>query len=337
MVDSLVRWRLSATGTVQLVNYRERVQREALARHLAGEVEYDEKDDSRVLIDAQGTQRDLRAFVEAIKGVEGQSEAREIVRVKEVRPDPGLTTFEIRPGKARFETLERVEFARHALTRLGQEIEQIRGELGARFAALDDSVGGLAKNLSTSEATQAEREHQVEQTLGDRIAGLQGTVNDLAKTLSITATSQADRERSAEQTLADRLAEVQGSVAQLGESLGALAGVVGELDKETELSLADRAENIDESIIALAKKLNEVRDDTLRLGGATSGRLDRLEASVALLGKSLVRIETSLAANAVEGAAQARKVEAQRAALLHLAEQLSGSAPTPGKRRASRR
>lgn len=118
MSEPFVRWRLVATGTVQMVNYRERVVREARKRKLVGQVENDPKDDERVEILAQGGPAALEEFRLAIAGREGRSDAEEVSKVEEMPVDPSLTRFRRIKGAADDETQERLEFAGAALTDL---------------------------------------------------------------------------------------------------------------------------------------------------------------------------------------------------------------------------
>lgn len=155
MAETTARWRIVAIGTVQLVNYRERVQRVAAAHKITGTVENDKKDEERVLIDAQGSPSNLRDFMRSITGPEGRSDAREVIKSKEIEPDTSFKTFVIKKGKARQETLERVEFTRHVLATLTEEVEALRGEVQSGHGKLGTSVEHLNESLSALSGTDA--------------------------------------------------------------------------------------------------------------------------------------------------------------------------------------
>lgn len=261
MAESLERWRIVATGTVQLVNYRERVQHAAVAHHITGDVENDKRDDERVLIEAQGTPGDLLDFLEAIRGPEGRSDAREVLKTKDLEPDPALARFQIKRGRTRQETLERVEFARHALTTLSSEVESLRGEFKTQVKEIDESIASLTKAAASATAAQADRDRASQKAQA-------ALVDDLSRALS-----------------------------------------------------------------ALGKKLDAASEAQVRSQRETGERFERLEAAHAALAKSLLAITKALEDESEEQERQARSAEQQRAALLHLAGQLSGPGPSLPRRR----
>lgn len=217
-----VRWRIVASGTVQLVNYRERVQRAALAHHLVGEVENDREDDERVVIDAQGSAADLLQFLEAIRGAEGRSDAREVLKVKELQADPNLTQFQIKRGKAREETLERVEFTRHTMTDLLGDVESLRAELKEGLRALGESHTALARSLTSAASAGGERDratHEAVRALAVACDQGLGALSKRLEQLAESLTEQADAQQRRLQDLETATLAIAKSVARIEETL----------------------------------------------------------------------------------------------------------------------
>jgi acylphosphatase len=300
VVDDLARWRIVAAGTVRLVDYRERVQRAALAHHIVGDVENDRKDDERVIIDAQGLPSDLLDFLESIRGPEGRSDGREVLKTKDLEPDLRLTRFQIRRGRPKEETLERVEFARHALTGLMSEVESLRGELKEKWAGLEVDIKEISEALSATGAAVEEQVGATKQALKELGEDLQSQVIALDKKISgaLTATGAA----------------------------------VEEQEGTTKQALTTLGEDLQSEVVALDKKIKGQGEASAKFERDVTVRLEHLDSACALIAKSLVRIEKILEQEAEEQEHQARSTEQQRAALLHLADQLARPSSYPRRR-----
>lgn len=301
VVDALARWRIVATGTVQLVNYRERVQRAAVAHHIVGDVEYDRRDDEKVWIDAQGAPADLQEFMAAIRGPEGRSDAREVARAKTLETDRSILRFQIKRGKTRQETLERVELARHTITGLADETVTFRGELRGQFDALESAV------------------------------------RDLSKSLAAVSNSASDREQAEQKAFASLADDVEKGVASLAKSLESAVGSLSEKDQGTQTALEALTESVDRKLGDVVQRLDTLAEEVERVEKETAARLEQLEGGNAVLAKSLDGISKLLEQEAEEQEAQTRTAEQQRAALLQLAGQLSAPGATRSRRRRSLR
>ncbi|HUZ80285.1 MAG TPA: acylphosphatase [Thermoplasmata archaeon] len=150
MTEALTRWRLEARGLVQLVGYRERVRDQAEQRGLVGSVVNDENDPHRVEIVVQGPPETLEEFRKAVSGSEGRSRPKEVMRVEELPPDPGLTDFEVGRGSLPIETLERMEQGNRVLgsmdTRLGS-LESLGRETLAETRKVGEKVDRVGREV----------------------------------------------------------------------------------------------------------------------------------------------------------------------------------------------
>lgn len=150
MTEPVVRWRLVATGKVQLVGYRARVAAEAEKRGLVGSVENDEKDERRVLIEVQGPETILEEFRTKIVTPEGRSVPRTVLREGEPLPvDEALNEFRVKRGEVHLETLERMEYAGEALANLSSVTLDLSNKtvegfsfLGSEMKQGFDGLGG---------------------------------------------------------------------------------------------------------------------------------------------------------------------------------------------------
>ena len=152
MADAVVRWRLVATGIVQLVGYRARVAAEAQKRKLVGTVENDETDERHVFIEVQGAESQIEDFRRKIEIPEDRSRPTSVVREGEALPvDETLTEFRVKRGDVHLETLERMEFAGEALSaltsvtkdfaaRTEQGLSSLSGEMKQGFSSLSDQT-----------------------------------------------------------------------------------------------------------------------------------------------------------------------------------------------------
>lgn len=86
-------WQCEATGRVQGVYYRARVLEAAMRQGLAGAVE--NRPNGTVLIDVQGPEDSVRAFLRDVTGPLGLSDARSVRRVGSLPIMAGLTEFVI--------------------------------------------------------------------------------------------------------------------------------------------------------------------------------------------------------------------------------------------------
>ena len=160
MANALVRWRLVATGIVQLVGYRARVAAEAQKRKLVGTVENDEADERRVFIEVQGAESEIEDFRRKIEIPEDRSRPTSVVREGEALPvDETLTEFRVKRGDVHLETLERMEFAGEALSaltsvtkdfaaRTEQGLSSLSGEMKQGFSSLSGEMKQGFSSLS---------------------------------------------------------------------------------------------------------------------------------------------------------------------------------------------
>ena len=152
MADAVVRWRLVATGIVQLVGYRARVAAEAQKRKLVGTVENDETDERHVFIEVQGAESEIEDFRRKIEIPEDRSRPTSVVREGEALPvDETLTEFRVKRGDVHLEALERMEFACEALSaltsvtkdfaaRTEQGLSSLSGETKQGFSSLSGEM-----------------------------------------------------------------------------------------------------------------------------------------------------------------------------------------------------
>lgn len=141
MAEPVVRWRLVATGKVQLVGYRARVAAEAEKRGLVGSVENDEKDERRVLIDVQGPEAILEEFRKKIETPEGRSVPRAVLREGEPLPvDEALDEFRVKRGEVNLEILEQMEFAGEALANLCSVTSDLSNKIVGCFSSLNGEM-----------------------------------------------------------------------------------------------------------------------------------------------------------------------------------------------------
>ena len=152
MANALVRWRLVATGIVQLVGYRARVAAEAQKRKLVGTVENDETDERHVFIEVQGAESQIEDFRRKIEIPEDRSRPTSVVREGEALPvDETLTEFRVKRGDVHLEALERMEFACEALSaltsvtkdfaaRTEQGLSSLSGEMKQGFSSLSGEM-----------------------------------------------------------------------------------------------------------------------------------------------------------------------------------------------------
>lgn len=141
MSEPVVRWKLVATGTVQLVGYRQRVKREADLRGLSGRVLNDETNEDRVLIEVQGPADTLEEFRQAIAKPEGRSVPTAVTQEGDELPaEEKLADFRVKRGEVHLETLERMEYAGVALDVLTQETKNLSSETRRGFESLGAKV-----------------------------------------------------------------------------------------------------------------------------------------------------------------------------------------------------
>ena len=92
-MSSVVHWQCLATGRVQGVNYRARVQEAAERHQLVGRVA--NQPDGTVFIDIQGPLDVVAAFLSDVSGPRGPSHARSVKRVAELPVRSDLIGFDI--------------------------------------------------------------------------------------------------------------------------------------------------------------------------------------------------------------------------------------------------
>lgn len=247
---AIVRWRIEASGTVQLVGYRERVLRAAEAHHIVGSVENDKKHTSRVLIDAQGAPADVEDFLTEVRGPEGRSDAKEVAKVEQERPDPSLGRFQVKRGRTRLETLERVDLARHGVAELLAQVEALKGELEAQstasrdaFDRLGQAVGGVASALAGEEDDSRKGLLTLAQELGTEIAEVGKRVDGVERALA-----QTDKK------LTEGMKRFEGAQALLVKSLDRIERSL-ERESEEQESQARASEQQRNALLNLADQL----------------------------------------------------------------------------------
>lgn len=218
MTEAIVHWKLVATGKVQMVNYRERVEREAGARHIVGTVENDPKDRHKVYIDAQGDLQALDAFRKAISTPEGDGRPREVIRTEEGPPDPSLTDFEILYGDSPKETVERVNFAGQALTGLRSEVRTGFESLGRKVDAGNKVLG--------------EKFDRGNATLGNKVDGVARAVREGNSTLGRKVDTVAASVRLESRSNAEFRHELAGAVRLLDTKYGAVGRTLSSMQKD---------------------------------------------------------------------------------------------------------
>ena len=139
MADAVVRWRLVATGIVQLVGYRARVAAEAQKRNLVGTVENDETDERRVFIEVQGPESEIEDFRGQVALPEDRSRPTSVVREGEPLPvDETLREFRVKRGDVHLEILESAEFICQALTALTSVTKHFAARTEQGLSSLGD-------------------------------------------------------------------------------------------------------------------------------------------------------------------------------------------------------
>ena len=185
MANALVRWRLVATGIVQLVGYRARVAAEAQKRKLVGTVENDEADERRVFIEVQGAESQIEDFRRKIEIPEDRSRPTSVVREGEALPvDETLTEFRVKRGDVHLEALERMEFACEALSaltsvtkdfaaRTEQGLSSLSGETKQGFSSLSGEMkqgfSSLSGEMKQGFSSLGDQTKQGFDLLGDKI------------------------------------------------------------------------------------------------------------------------------------------------------------------------
>ncbi len=185
MANALVRWRLVATGIVQLVGYRARVAAEAQKRKLVGTVENDETDERHVFIEVQGAESEIEDFRRKIEIPEDRSRPTSVVREGEALPvDETLTEFRVKRGDVHLETLERMEFAGEALSaltsvtkdfaaRTEQGLSSLSGETKEGFSSLSGEMkqgfSSLSGEMKQGFSSLGDQTKQGFDLLGDKI------------------------------------------------------------------------------------------------------------------------------------------------------------------------
>jgi acylphosphatase len=201
MTGTTVRWKLVATGKVQLVGYRERVALEAEKRGIAGTVENDDADERRVLIEAQGPDSALEAFRQAISTPEDRSVPKSVVRVQELPADPSLVEFRVKRSEVHLETLERMEYAGVALgkldatskrgfegvdQRLQQGFDGVNQGLRRGFGRVDQGLGRIEKKIHRGNSATAalyKDTTQFHRNLGLAVRTMDAKYGTIGKTL----------------------------------------------------------------------------------------------------------------------------------------------------------
>lgn len=182
------RWKLVATGKVQLVGYRERVAYEAEKRGLVGSVRNDEGNQRAVLIEAQGATAALEALRVAISTPEGRSQPRSVERVEELPVDPSLTEFQVLRGNLQLETLERMEIAGVVLGSMDHRLGSVDNRLGSletlgkeTLKAVQDGNRDLGASLKRIEALLSTEVRSEMLRLSTEVEGLKMQMADLQK------------------------------------------------------------------------------------------------------------------------------------------------------------